>query len=148
MRAFLAYRHTGEEARQIDGLLAPVKSALAARDIHAYSTYFDVRGGKATAAGPVAQSSAFMQEAFRMMAESDLVLVLQASELRSEGMLMEVGYALAKGLPVVVATQQQVANTYLPDMAHASLRWADVADLVAQLTEFDFEGLRAGEAAA
>lgn len=148
MRAFLAYRHTGEAAHQIDGLLEPVKSALADRDIHVYSTYFDVRGGKVAAAGPVAQSSAFMQEAFRMMAESDLLLVLQASEVRSEGMLMEVGYALAKGLPVVVATQAEVENTYLPDMAHGTLRWTDVADLVMQLAEFDFEGLRAREAAA
>jgi len=147
MRAFVAYRHTGEDARQIDGLLAPVKSVLAAREINAYSTYFDVHGGNVAVAGPVAQSSAFMQEAFRMMAKSDLLLVLQASELRSEGMLMEVGYALAKGLPVVVATQQEVADTYLPDMAHAALRWTDVADLVAQLAEFDFEGLRAGEEA-
>jgi len=34
---------------------------------------------------------------------SDLLLVLQDSEERSEGMLMEVGYALAKRMPMVVA---------------------------------------------
>jgi len=81
-------------------MLETVRRALAEQGVEIHNTFFDVRqGDSAPELGPVG----FKREAFGMMEWSDLLLVLQDSEERSEGMLMEVGYALAKRMPMVVA---------------------------------------------
>ncbi|HEY2004229.1 MAG TPA: nucleoside 2-deoxyribosyltransferase [Candidatus Saccharimonadia bacterium] len=142
MRVFVSYRHTGAEAKTIRPLLETVKRALEDKGVEIHNTFFDVRQGDFVQSelGP----AGFMHEAFGMMERSDFLLVLQNSEERSEGMLMEVGYALAKKMPVLVAVQDEVKNTYLPDMAELVVKWRDTVDLAVQLGKVDFERLVRG----
>lgn len=49
-------------------------------------------------------------------------------------MLMEVGYAIARDVPVVVATHMGVKNTYLPDMADQTIRYDSLQDLSSKIS--------------
>jgi nucleoside 2-deoxyribosyltransferase len=139
MRAFVSYRHTGESEDSIKPLLEAVRETLAARGVSIHNTFFDVREGRFDKPG--LEPKEFMREAFKMMDRSDFLLVLQTSEERSEGMLMEVGYAIAKQLPVVVATRSGVAGTYLPQMGSLSFQWGDEEQLRDQLGRLDLAAI-------
>lgn len=139
MRVFVSYRHTGADADSTKAMLAAVREALTKKDIAISNVFFDVRKGEFEkfTMSPVG----LMREAFKMIDKADLMLALQMSDERSEGMLMEVGYGLARKLPLVVATHVGVSNTYLPAMGDLSVRWENETDLGDNLAEIDFAGL-------
>ena len=139
MRAFVSYRHTGADEKEIRVLLQTAVGALSKRGVKAENILFDVRKGDFNSR--LMPPANFMRLAFRMLERSNFMLVLQSSEERSEGMLMEVGFALAKRIPVIVACNKHVTNTYLPQMANHCLRWFDAADLANQLDIIDFRSL-------
>lgn len=146
MRAFVSYRHSGADARETKELLEKVRAVLSGQSVEAANILFDVRKGDFhTRIMPQAK---FMQLAFDMIEGSDFVLALQSSEQRSEGMLIEVGYALAKRVPVVVARKVEVKDTYLPTLAQMQISWQDAADLSARLAAVDFKELMREQATA
>ena len=79
-----------------------------------------------------------MYHAFSIIDKSDFLFVVQTSDNKSEGMLMEVGYCIASNIPVVAATKDSVGYTYMPDMADLSLRWKDPQDLAQQIAKTNF----------
>lgn len=140
MRAFVSYRHTGAEADTTTAMLEVVRKVLSKKGIAVSNVFFDVRKGDL----PVKSPGELMVEAFGMLSRSDFVLALQLSEERSEGMLMEVGYALAKQRPVVVATRANVRETYLPSMAAYDFRWENLDQLEEKLSQIEFRSLVSG----
>lgn len=82
-----------------------------------------------------------MAHAFSIIEKSDFIFVVQASDGKSEGMLMEVGFCIARGIPVVVATKEGLGYTYLPDMARIKLKWASVNELVQMIESTDLSKL-------
>lgn len=83
-----------------------------------------------------------MEHAFNEIDQSDFLFVLQTSENKSEGLLMEVGYCVAKNLPIMVAVKSGVDQTYVPDMGDLVIRWADVDHLVREISRVDFQTLK------
>jgi nucleoside 2-deoxyribosyltransferase len=126
MRVLLSYPFTGEDVAAVEAMLQSACAGLRSAGIEPVNL-----------AAEQQEPRAAMNEAFRLMGMVDMLLVLQLSERRSEGMLMEVGYALARGLPVVAVTQDDVQRTYLPSMATVALRWQSLVDLRAKLAALD-----------
>ena len=139
MRAFIAYRHTGGDEHAIRGQLTAVRDAFAKRQVDAFCTFFDVRGGDMSESS--LKQHNFMEEAFRMIDRSDFLFVLQSDTGRSEGMLMEVGYVIAKEIPLIVATKTNVSDTYLPDMATHSLKWGNLEELASAIATLELAEL-------
>ena len=52
-------------------------------------------------------------------------------------MLIEVGYCLAKAIPIIVATKDDVTKTYLPELGEQVLRWHDLKDLSVQIGQLE-----------
>ena len=140
MQAFVSYRQTGGDEDDIRQMLTTVCGALRDQEIEPFCTFFDA---KLEPKYPRPKPRKFMDEAFRMIGDSDFLLVIQSSEARSEGMLMEVGYCLAKGIPVIVATHESVKHTYLPDMADVALVWNDYDDLTVVIKGGGLQSLHA-----
>jgi len=137
MKTFISYRHTGEDQKSLEKLLVPIRSALQGVDVESYCTFFDEDEFQDKSFGP----KDIMYHAFSIIDKSDFLFVVQTSDSKSEGMLMEVGYCIAKSIPVVVATRDSVAYTYMPDMADLSFRWKDPKDLAQQIAKTDFSKL-------
>lgn len=83
-----------------------------------------------------------MEHAFSIIDHSDMLFVILTSENRSEGVLIEAGYCIAKNIPVVVAVQSGVKHTYLPEMASKTFRWTDREDLQHQIETTDYSSLK------
>ena len=131
MKAFVAYRFSGEDPAQLDRLLLAVTSALRGKGVEPYCTFFDEPSFRNKALG----AKQIMAHAFSVIDDSDFLFVLQTSNERSEGMLMEVGYCLADRKPIMVATKVGVENTYLPQMATVAFEGTDIHDLYRQIQQ-------------
>lgn len=138
MRIMVSYKCTGEPIDKLDCLLSTVCSTLCSIGEDPYCMHL------AKASGLMSQKipSEMMKIAFAKINESDALLVIQASESRSEGMLMEVGYAIANKMPILVATHSSVSLTYLPSLADVSIIYDDIDHLRTQIEKIDFLNLR------
>lgn len=137
LQTFVAYRHTGESETVLKETLDKICEALGSREVDAYCTFFEESAFQSREMN----ARQIMDYAFSVIDKKDFLLVLQTSESKSEGMLMEVGYCIATSKPVVVATQSSVQNTYLPEMARLRLTFDTIDDLVVQLEAINFRDL-------
>lgn len=138
MKTFISYRHTGEDQKSLEKLLIPIRDTMQEEGVEAYCTFFDEDEFQDKSFGP----KEIMNHAFSIIDKSDFLFVVQTSDSKSEGMLMEVGYCIANNIPVVVATKDTVGYTYMPDMADLSFRWKDPEDLAQQIAKTNFSNLK------
>jgi len=134
MKAFIAYRFSGEDPKIIEPALTAVRDGLNFQKIDSYCTFFNDlpdRDKNGTA-------KAIMLHAFKEIEQSDFLFVLQTSEAKSEGMLMEVGYCLAKQIPIVVANCRGVRSSYIHLLANKHFDWEDVLDLTDKTANLDY----------
>jgi nucleoside 2-deoxyribosyltransferase len=123
---FVAYRLTGEEPEILKERLSLVVAALREAGIDAYCNYFDEQINQQLTPRQI------MDKAFAQIDASDGLFALVASNDKSAGQLVEVGYALAKDKHVIAAIQLNAA-TLIKNLAHQTIRWNDLADLKLQL---------------
>lgn len=133
MKTFVAYRFTGEDPSELEPLLVTIRAALIEKGIEVYCTFFDEDEFKNKGFGP----RKIMDHAFDIIDECDFMFVVLTSDAKSEGLLMEVGYCIAKNIPVVVATKDNVKFTYVPDMGKKSFIWNDLDDLQSKIQSLE-----------
>ena len=71
--------------------------------------------------------------AFKKIDTSEVFLAIVRSERRSEGMLIEVGYALSKKKKFILAINMEVKNTYLRDLADEVIEFESFKSLISKL---------------
>lgn len=135
MKTFVAYRFTGEDPAVLEPLLVTVRDTLLEKGIDVYCTFFDEDEFKNKNFGP----RKIMDHAFEIIDECDFMFVVLTSDAKSEGLLMEVGYCIAKGIPVVVATKNTVKFTYVPEMSHQAFTWNDLEDLQSKIQSLELK---------
>lgn len=138
MKTFIAYRFTGEDPKELEPLLTTVRDSLKAKGVDSYCTFFD----EVEFNGKLLSARQIMNHAFGILDDIDFLFVVQTSENKSEGMMMEVGYCIAKHIPIVVATKIGVGATYLPQMAEVAIEWQTVEDLKEKIKNTDFGVIR------
>jgi hypothetical protein len=92
MKYFIAYRHTGEDPARLRTLLVPIRQAFEQRGDEIYCTFFNDTSFRARRLGP----HEIMYEAFQKIEEMGHLFAALDSVDKSEGMLMEIGYCIAK----------------------------------------------------
>lgn len=142
MRIFISYKFTGEKIEDVTALLTPVCEVLKSAGHEPYVNFFDEELQPERLQGTF-KAHDYMFHAFKKLTTQDAVLVLLNANTKSEGMLMEVGYALARGIPVVTAVKNGVTETYLPTVTTAAFGWENVDDLCTHIKTFDFTALTA-----
>jgi len=125
---FMAYRFSGETPETLKERTKVAVEALGRAGISAYCNLHDQKEYQAQGLS----NREIMEKAFAKIDESDGLFVLIASSDKSEGQLMEVGYAFAKGKPIIVAVQNE-AKTYVNELADQTISWHDLQDLSNQL---------------
>jgi nucleoside 2-deoxyribosyltransferase len=138
MNCFIACRETGENLSDLEKVLLSVRAVLKKVKIKIYCTFLDHT--QEPKFGEDARD--VMHHAFEKIDKSDFLLVIQRSSEKSEGMIMEIGYCLAKGIPILLAKKENIGYTYLPDMADFSFEFNDTNDLVSKLENFNFSKLK------
>lgn len=135
MKTFVAYRFTGEDPKQLEPVLTAVCTALKKKGIESYCTFFDEQNFQAKQYN----ARQIMEHAFKIIDDIDFLFVVQMSDNKSEGMLMEAGYCIAKNIPIVAATKRDVKQTYLPDMAKVRIVWDGPEQLAEEIAKTDLQ---------
>ena len=138
LEAFIAYRHTGESEEVLEEMLGGVCRALGKTGVNAYCTFFAEKDFQAKQMN----ARQIMEHAFEVIDSKDILFVVQASESKSEGMIMEVGYCIAKQKPIIVATHESVQSTYLPQMANTAFTYSSLDDLESKIVGLDFAEIK------
>jgi nucleoside 2-deoxyribosyltransferase len=125
MKTFIAYRSKEEDPKTVQPLITSIRDSLQARDIEADSMFFH----EAEIINKALTNQQILELAFSMINNIDFLFVIQTSDNKSEGMLMEMGYCLAKEIPIILASKEMVRQTYLPEIAEQSFRWDTVENL-------------------
>jgi hypothetical protein len=138
MKGFISYRFTGESEKDLKDLLIPIQNKLKEIGVDAYCNILE-KGFEIRSKNFKPQDYVF--DAFKTLNNVELLFVLITSEGKSEGMLMEVGYSLAKLIPIIVAVKSDVKGTYLPGMAKLVINFDDTDDLLKKITKIDIKNL-------
>jgi len=124
MKVFCSYAYTGEDERAVRERMDRVVAALKENGHDVYCNLFD--DGTIGFVNP----EQFMHRALAILPSYDVVLVIQASARRSEGLLMEVGAALALHKQIILAQHESsVGQTYLPALANRTETWRNSEEL-------------------
>jgi nucleoside 2-deoxyribosyltransferase len=137
MKTFIAYGFTGQDPKQLEPVLTAACNALKKKGIEYYCSFFEEDDFKSKQYN----ARQIMNHAFTIIDDIDFLLVIQMTENKSEGMLMEVGYCIAKNIPIVAATKRDVKQTYLPDMAEVRLVWDGPEQLTEEIAKTDLQAV-------
>lgn len=129
MKLFLSYRFTGEDPKELEAALTKVKSALEAAGHSVYCSFWD----ESMFREKNHSNNDILTHSFKIIDGSDGLLAFVKSSEKSEGMLIEVGYALARGKRLILAVQKDVKTVFAREMAHQVVEFTDVDDLAAKL---------------
>ena len=123
-KIFCSYAFTGEDKLKVEARMRRVVDLLEGCGHEVYCNLFD--GATESYDSP----RQFLRRAIDQMNECDKILVIQTSPRRSEGMLMEVGVAIARGKPILLAQHQNTAGaSYLSELAEQTQIWHSDASL-------------------
>lgn len=134
MNILIAYRFTGEDPVELGETLGKIAGTLRSAGHYVYCSIEDetwFRAEKRT-------NGDIMRHAFEQLNNSDIVLAFVRSDEKSEGMLLEVGYAMGKGKRIALALKRGVKTTSIQDMADPVIEFDSVDDLCEKLKTQNF----------
>lgn len=138
MKVFVSYAFTGEDHAVLQERLSGLRDVFNELGLDFYINIFAADWQAMMDRN--ATSAEFLKDALRDMKTSDVALIIQSSERRSEGMLIEIGAAFAMGKKIVLAQHVScVGKTYLPTIANHTFLWNDNAELL-ELSKDYFNG--------
>lgn len=123
-KIFCSYAFTGEDKLKVEARMRRVVDLLEGCGHEVYCNLFD---GATESYGSPRQ---FLRRAIDQMNECDKILVIQTSPRRSEGMLIEIGVAIARDKSILLAQHQSATGkSYLPDLAKQTQTWQNESEL-------------------
>jgi nucleoside 2-deoxyribosyltransferase len=128
-KIFISHRYTGENIHELTETLGKITSALRTLGYEVYCSIEDTSWFTETKR----TNREIMEHALRQLDSSDIILAFIRSDEKSEGMLMEIGYALAKNKPFALALKTGVKTMCLKEMASPCIEFASVEELCEKL---------------
>ena len=127
-KIFCSYAFTGEDKLKVEARMRRVVDLLEGCGHEVYCNLFD---GATESYGSPRQ---FLRRAIDQMNECDKILAIQTSPRRSEGMLIEIGVAIARNKSILLAQHQSATGkSYLPDLAKQNQTWQNESELDATI---------------
>ncbi len=131
MKIYIAYKFAGENPDELEITLTKISNILKKLGHEVYSAFMD--------------EDLFMKKKFTMkqilnhalkeLDTCDCILVFVRSNEKSEGMLIEVGYALAKRKKIILAIKKGVNLSFTEDIANQTILFQDIEELNRKLKE-------------
>ncbi len=126
MKWYIAYKFTGEDKDVLKDTMSSLIHFLENESNEVYCSLFDE--GMVN----IGNKKVF-EKAFDKINNSNAILIFLNSDERSEGMLMEIGYALAKGKRVILAIKKDLGRTHLRDLIDEIIEFEDIEELKEKL---------------
>ncbi|MDO8528289.1 MAG: nucleoside 2-deoxyribosyltransferase [Nanoarchaeota archaeon] len=122
MRYYIAYRFTDEDPKELKENLEWICNILAQQGHDNYCSFFD--------AGMVdIGNKNVLERGFKEIDKSDSLLVIIKSEHKSEGMLIEIGYALSMKKKIILLIKKGVATTFVREIADKVIEFDNLKEI-------------------
>ena len=132
MKIYIAYHFSGQDQNELKNFLSRVSEALTDAGHETFIFFRDEQNwGEKTM--PPAE---VLAGALKHLKDCNGILALQNGVEKSEGLLLEVGYAKALGKQVVVAVKQDVSATFLRCIADKVIEYKSDEELINELNKF------------
>lgn len=125
-KIFISYKFSGEDIRELKEILGLLISKL--RDLGNF-VYCSIED-ESWFYERKKSNREILDRAFEKLDESDLVIVFVNSQEKSEGMLLEIGYSLAKNKKIISLIRKGVKMNFLPEFSENVIEFEDINDLV------------------
>jgi nucleoside 2-deoxyribosyltransferase len=129
MKVFLSYRFTGEDPKVLKETLQNICDSLK----KAGHTYFCSFWKGDFFKDNKYSNKQILNYVLKELDSSDIYLALIKSEDKSEGILIEAGYALAKGKKFYLAIKKGVYTTFMKEIADKVIEFEDIEELCIRL---------------
>ena len=130
MRIFLSYRFTGEDPEELKEIIHNICKALEKSGNEIFCSFWKddfFNENKFS-------HKQILDYAYNELDKSDCLLAFVKSEEKSEGMLLEIGYALAKKKKFILTIKKDVKTVFLREMANQIIEFDDLEDLYEKLS--------------
>ena len=134
MKIFISYRYTGEDLSLLQEIMETIVSKIETKGHEVYCSF----GKREFFAEQNFSLKEILDDALQALETSDCIFALVKSSEKSEGMLLELGYAYAKGKNVIVAKQKDATATFIPEIANQLIEFSEVSELYSALDAFTF----------
>ncbi len=130
MKIFLSYAYTGEDHDIVVERMRRIRGMIASMNMEVYCNAFDPDIEQFSEWGE------FLRDAVKKMEDYDTLLIINTSERRSEGMLGEIGAALARGMTLWLAQHRSsVGKTSLTTLVDDTFVWNGEEDLLVKVKQ-------------
>ncbi|MBI5913645.1 nucleoside 2-deoxyribosyltransferase [Candidatus Azambacteria bacterium] len=130
---YLVYRFTGEDIHELTETLGKILSVLRSVGHTVYCSIEDEKWFKENHK----TNKEILNHALERLDKSDVILAFVRSDQKSEGMLLEIGYMLAKGKSFALALKRGTKTTFLAELAEPLIEFDSINDLCDKLTKVD-----------
>lgn len=128
-RVFISYRFTGENKTKLKSTLVRIHEAFEKAGYSHYSTVND----SDQFADEKWSGKKIMKKAFKEIDSSDLVLFFVKSPKISQGMLVELGYVLAKNKKSILAIKKEIDKSIFRRQLDRVIEFEDINDLISKI---------------
>lgn len=128
---FLSYRFTGEDINELTETLGKILAALRSVGHTVYCSIEDEKWFRENHR----TNKEILKHALERLDKSDIILAFVKSDQKSEGMLLEVGYMIARGKSFSLALKHGIKTTFLAELAEPLIEFDSIDDLCDKLTK-------------
>jgi nucleoside 2-deoxyribosyltransferase len=131
MKIFISYKFAGENPEELEKLLNEISGVLrnSGHEVYSASEDEDLFVKKNFTAKQI------LNHALEKLDNSDWIIVFVRSNEKSEGMLIEIGYALAKNKKIILAIKKGVNLYFTEDIANQVIEFNNMDELNEKLKE-------------
>lgn len=133
MKVFVAYKYTGEDFGQLQRIIPDICKAIDSSGNGSFCSFFNddfYKENKYTA-------GQILKYVFTEIEKADCILAFILSPEKSEGMLLEIGYALALGKKFILAIKKDLKTTFLHEMADQIIEFETIEELNEKLKKLE-----------
>lgn len=135
MKIFISHKYSGEDPEDFGRSISRIRAILEEKGHSIFCTYWKEDYYRANKFTKMQILDHFLAE----LKESDVCLAYVRSPQPSEGMLLELGYALAMDKRIVVAIKEGVEYSFITGMAHQLINYDTADELFDKLEAVQFE---------
>jgi nucleoside 2-deoxyribosyltransferase len=129
MKIYLAFRFTGEDPKVLDQELKLITNALTEAGHEVFCSFWKEQFYRDNNFGP----KEIINYSLPHLAAANALVAYIKSPEKSEGMLIEIGYALGLKKKVIVAIKNGIQTNFVTTLAQHVMQFHDLADLQHQL---------------
>ncbi len=125
MKCFVSFKFSGENIEELERTLKHICNLIDIKGHKTYCSFWD----KDIFAKKNYSHKQILSHALKELDNSDCIVIFIKSEDKSEGMLLETGYALAKKKKIILIIKRGIKTSYIRELADIVIEFDNLKEL-------------------